>query len=175
MVWDFLVETGMERMTSEKLLRTCDAWQRPVVGQGQKQLLAPKSCRPLLCAFAWPGSGDRSLAEGTQCLSPTSGPPPPPALFPGRLVWLARESLSHLRCQSRRQREPVCQEVPKGENSRGQRPMPPLPGVRTRSGLTTHLCLQAQVPSVLPVTCHLQRRDPGLRHLQEASAGPQRE
>ena len=53
--------------------------------------------------------------------------------------------------------------------------MPPLPGVRTRSGLTTHLCLQAQVPSVLPVTCHLQRRDPGLRHLQEASAGPQRE
>lgn len=101
--------------------------------------------------------------------------PPPPALFPGRLVWLARESLSHLRCQSRRQREPVCQEVPKGENSRGQRPMPPLPGVRTRSGLTTHLCLQAQVPSVLPVTCHLQRRDPGLRHLQEASAGPQRE
>lgn len=35
--------------------------------------------------------------------------------------------------------------------------------------------LQAQVPSVLPVTCHLRRRDPGLRHLQEASAGPQRE
>lgn len=61
-------------MTSEKLLRTCDAWQRPVVGQGQKQLLAPKSRRPLLCAFSCLGSGDRSLAEGTQCMSPTSGP-----------------------------------------------------------------------------------------------------
>ena len=100
-------------------------------------------------------------------------PPPqaPPALFPGLLVWLARESLSHLRCQSRRQREPVCQEVPKGENSRGQRPSPPLPGVRTRSGLTTHL--RPESPGPLCPSCDLLPAEEG--SWPEASAGPQRE
>ena len=46
-------------------------------------------------------------------------PRAPAALSPGVLSdWTG--SLSHLHCQSRRQREPVCQEVPRGENPGGK-------------------------------------------------------
>lgn len=71
-VWDssWKQESGKDGLG--KTRRPSVVWQRPAVGQGQrqKQLLAPESLRPLLCAFTWPGSSDRSPAGGTQCLAP---------------------------------------------------------------------------------------------------------
>ena len=79
-----------------------------------------------------------------------------------------------MHCQSRRQREPVCQEVPRGENpgGRGQALLCPRPP-SLRPGHPHVPCKPRS--SVLPVTCPLRRSGPGPRHLQETSAGPQRE